>query len=221
MAHQQVFGHNLPHTPRVAQIGSSYAGGGNLSLTAAQWATANPVLAFGELGIESDTGVVRVGDGVNTFLNLSAGTRTCKQTAQVANSSGSTQVDVPGMVFSVQANHLYIVEWWLIYQTAATTTGIAFGATTPALADTDYWRCFIQQGASGTDQDHTQSSATFGATLTNSSVVAIDTPYWAKLEGFFTPTADGTVQLRTRSEVDTSLVTVLAGGRGRLTDCGI
>jgi hypothetical protein len=39
--------------------------------TAAQWTAANPILAAGEIGFESDTGEFRVGDGVNTWSTLS------------------------------------------------------------------------------------------------------------------------------------------------------
>lgn len=190
-------------------------------LSAAAWAAANPVPAAGQICPETDTGVVRVGDGTTAYLNLSAGVRTCKQTAQVTNSVLASPTDVTGMAFSVQANHLYIVEFFLIYQSAVTTTGIGFTASAPALADTDYWTCNIQQGATGTDVMFQQAQATFGAALVSASVVAQDTPYFAHLYGIFTPTADGTVQLKARTEVDGTLVTVLAGGRGRLTDCGV
>jgi hypothetical protein len=39
--------------------------------TASQWTTANPILAAGEIGYETDTGEFRVGDGVNTWDDLS------------------------------------------------------------------------------------------------------------------------------------------------------
>ena len=35
-----------------------------------QWAQVNPVLAYGELGAESDTGVIKVGDGVTPWSDL-------------------------------------------------------------------------------------------------------------------------------------------------------
>lgn len=46
--------------------------------TASQWTTANPVLAAGEIGFETDSGKFKIGDGTNTwsllkyFLNLDA-----------------------------------------------------------------------------------------------------------------------------------------------------
>lgn len=35
--------------------------------TAAAWTTANPILAFGEMGIENDTNQFKIGDGVNVW----------------------------------------------------------------------------------------------------------------------------------------------------------
>lgn len=38
--------------------------------TSAQWTSANPVLAAGEIGFETDTNQFKMGDGVNTWTNL-------------------------------------------------------------------------------------------------------------------------------------------------------
>jgi hypothetical protein len=38
--------------------------------TAAQWTAANPILAAGEIGFETDTGQFKIGDGVNTWSSL-------------------------------------------------------------------------------------------------------------------------------------------------------
>ena len=38
--------------------------------THANWESANPILATGELGYESDTHTLRIGDGINTFTQL-------------------------------------------------------------------------------------------------------------------------------------------------------
>ena len=39
--------------------------------TSAQWTTANPVLASGEIGFETDTNQLKIGDGVNSWGSLS------------------------------------------------------------------------------------------------------------------------------------------------------
>lgn len=40
--------------------------------TLADWTTANPILAEGEYGYETDTGYERIGDGATSFLSLPA-----------------------------------------------------------------------------------------------------------------------------------------------------
>ena len=39
--------------------------------TAANWTTANPILADGEQGYEKDTGKMKIGDGIKTWNQLS------------------------------------------------------------------------------------------------------------------------------------------------------
>lgn len=41
--------------------------------TAANWTAANPTLAQGEMGIETDTNLFKLGDGLNTWSNLPYG----------------------------------------------------------------------------------------------------------------------------------------------------
>ena len=41
--------------------------------TAAQWTTANPILASGEMGVESDTNKIKIGDGVLAWNALPYG----------------------------------------------------------------------------------------------------------------------------------------------------
>lgn len=38
--------------------------------TAAQWEAVNPVLGDGEIGVEKDTGIIKVGDGVAAWMDL-------------------------------------------------------------------------------------------------------------------------------------------------------
>lgn len=49
--------------------------------TAAEWTAVNPILAAGEIGVEIDTGIVKVGDGVTTWGNL--------KTPYILNSGGT------------------------------------------------------------------------------------------------------------------------------------
>ena len=38
--------------------------------TSAEWAAANPILADGEMGLETDTKIMKVGDGVTAWNDL-------------------------------------------------------------------------------------------------------------------------------------------------------
>ena len=39
--------------------------------TAAQWSSANPILAQGEMGYETDSGQFKIGDGTSNWASLS------------------------------------------------------------------------------------------------------------------------------------------------------
>lgn len=56
--------------------------------TASEWTSADPVLAAGEMGIETDTKKVKIGDGVNNWANLSYGMGV--DDLQVTTTAGST-----------------------------------------------------------------------------------------------------------------------------------
>lgn len=57
--------------------------------TASQWTSANPVLALGEPGYETDTGLVKYGDGASAWVDLFYAPAGAIET-QVQNASGST-----------------------------------------------------------------------------------------------------------------------------------
>ncbi len=80
----------------------------------------------------------------------------------------------------------------------------------------------MQQGGSGTDQYFDQSGAsTYGTTAVSSAVVAANTSYNFGARGVIVPSAGGSLQLKARTEVDTSTITVLKRGWGQLTDLGL
>lgn len=147
------------------------------------------------------------------------GITTCKQTAQVTNSSNTTPSDVPGMAFTLLAGRRYVFRYLVTYQTAATTTGVGFVFTAPAMTAAN-WKVEIRQAAAGTDMMYTNSATALTTVLVNASVVAANTDYIATIEGFCQPSADGVLQLRTRSEVNGSQVTIQNTGVGYLVDAG-
>lgn len=137
-------------------------------------------------------------------------------TAQVLNSSNVTPSDVTGLSFFLSANITYHFMFALTYQTAAITTGIGFTFTSPAVTRCN-WTAKMQQAAAGTDAFFEDASTTITTVIVSTAVLAANTNYRAIVEGYITPSADGTLQLRARSEVNLSQVTVQTGGVGILT----
>lgn len=142
---------------------------------------------------------------------------TCRQTAQVLHSAVAAFSDIPGMAFPVYAGRRYMFKFLCTFRTAATTTGIGFACSAPALVAGN-WIGLITTGGTGTAMLHQQANTTLGTVL-SLGVAAANTDYIAILEGFFEPSADGVLQLRCRTEVDGSQVTVQNTGAGYLIEC--
>jgi hypothetical protein len=143
----------------------------------------------------------------------------CKQSAQVTNSSSSTPTDITGLSFSLTSGRRYYFRFMGTYQSAATTTGCGFTFSGPAMTSANWW-VQIQQGSAGTDMMYQNTSTTITTVLVSASCVAINTNYMWQVEGFCTPSASGTLQLRCRSEVNASQITITNVGVGLLEDAG-
>jgi hypothetical protein len=183
---------------------------GSMGATGSQGATGSP----GDTGPTGYTGYTGMTgpSGVGSY--------TCKQSAQVTNSSSSTPTDITGMSFSLTSGRRYYFKFMVTYQTAATTTGVGFCFSAPAMTASNY-KVEIRQSSAGTDQMYTNSVVNSLTTvLVSGSVVASSTDYIASVEGFCQPSADGTLQLRCRSEVNGSQITIQNTGIGFLVDAG-
>jgi len=156
--------------------------------------------------------------GIQGIQGIS-GIVTAKQSAQVTNSSNITPTDVTGLSFALTANRRYHFKFLVTFQTVATTTGIAFTFTAPNTTFIN-WKVKIQQAAAGTDTYYENQALTSSSVLVSASVIAANTDYWAEVEGVIEPSADGTLQLQTRSEVNASQVTIKNQGIGFLIDVG-
>lgn len=108
--------------------------------TAANWTTANPVLAVGELGLESDTGSYKIGDGTTAWSSLPYG--------GIDGASAYTIAVQYGFVGDEAA-------WLASLEGAAGADGVgvpAGGTTGQVLAkvdDTDYNTQWVDGGAGG------------------------------------------------------------------------
>lgn len=153
-------------------------------------------------------------DDLLTFLKANGLPQRIVTSSAVNNSSNTTPSDITGASFSVGIG-TYWFKFRGKYQTAATTTGIGFAFSAPS-ASTASWGVQIRQAAAGTDQMFTNTDSTLSTVLVSASVVAANTDYEFEVEGHATFTASGTLQLRTRSEVNASQVTVQSGVIGLL-----
>lgn len=156
---------------------------------------------------------------VLTYMQLNGSTVTCKQSAQVTNSSNTTPTDITGLSFSLTSGRRYYFKFMVTFQTDTTTTGAAFMFSAPAMTHANFYS-MVQQAANGTAKFYAQQSTTLTTQAPSASVIATGTDYIAFVEGFCQPSAGGTLQLRVRSEINASVVTVAAYGVGLLTDLG-
>lgn len=124
------------------------------------------------------------------------------------NASANTIADVTGLSFAVVAGSTYWFRFLIMYTAAATTTGSRWSINGPAITDLRYKSEYsltttsrtINEGLSAYDNP-AASSASSAATTSNIA--------W--IEGFITPSADGTVIARFASEVSSSAIVAKAG----------
>ena len=133
--------------------------------TAANWTTANPTLAKGELGIEIDTGKVKVGDGTTAWASLGylVNTAASKETG---TSAGQVPVlDANGKLASSVIPALAIGEVKTVTYTDSETVGedsvVAFKGITSAESG-DVAIVTTTQGASESDADYAARQVTNG-----------------------------------------------------------
>jgi hypothetical protein len=82
--------------------------------TAAAWTSANPTLADGEIGIESDTGKFKVGTGLAAWTNLSYGG------IQGTNGQGVPTGGTVGQVLYKNSSTNYDTSWVSMHESDQT-----------------------------------------------------------------------------------------------------
>ena len=144
---------------------------------------------------------------------------TAKQTAQITNSSNTTPTDITGLYFDLVSWRRYVFKFFVTFKSAATGTGVGFVFSAPAMTAAN-WKVSITQGNAGTDQTFENSATSLTTVLVSASVAAANTDYMAIIEGFCEPSANGSLQLRCRSEVNGPQITIKSSGVGYLIDAG-
>lgn len=133
--------------------------------------------------------------------------QTARSTADVST-SGTAFVDAPELTFVAEANAVYALRWNLPFETAATTTGIKFGLNGPAgftllLLDRFYMTSLSASIGQVSRLYNTGGPSTQVDAAAPSDQFSVGAALLANVTA-------GAVVMRFGSEVNLSLVTVLA-----------
>jgi len=132
-----------------------------------------------------------------------------QQTATLDNATITYQ-NIAGLEVMVASANPCMFRFLLQFRTAAATTGLGLVFSAPAMSAAG-WSASIRSAANGTDAFFESTQSALTTEIVSPGVPAQDTDYLAVVEGFFIPSARGTVRLRARSEVAGSNVRVTNG----------
>jgi hypothetical protein len=133
-----------------------------------------------------------------------------KLTADLAASTATALTNTTGLSFAVTSGTTYRFAALILFRSAALTTGIRLGATTPAFSVYSA-RISIPFAVDGSGGIFHGVLTTSGDSVVSSAVPAINTDLLASIEGVLIPSASGTFQLQHASEVAGSAVTIRNG----------
>lgn len=157
-------------------------------------------------------------NGANVFMEQTGGIQAAVNSTNLVvlasdvtnnNATANTIADVTGLSFSVTAGETYYFRFHIKYTSAATTTGSRWSVSGPGSPTSlIYWSQYsltttsitTNTGLSAYDTP-ASSNATSAATASNIAII----------EGFITPSANGTVVARFASEVSSSAIVAKAG----------
>jgi hypothetical protein len=132
--------------------------------------------------------------------------------AAVTNSSNSAWQDISDLSLSVTAGSTYRIDYCMMFQSAATTTGLSITLYTPdTAAGTFALAMRLPQGNDGTGNTYSGTINAFGDIVTSPSVQTANANFIMALEGVFVASVSGTIVLRARSEINGSQITIAAG----------
>jgi hypothetical protein len=115
---------------------------------------------------------------------------------------------------TVSASTTYLFKYVVPFSSSATATGIGLSVAGPA--GTYTYRVSIQQAAAGTDSFYEFAQNAQDTAIVSASVVAINTRYYAEVEGVVSVgVSGGTLQLRARAETAAN-ITILTNTSGYL-----
>jgi hypothetical protein len=142
--------------------------------------------------------------------------RSVHLTSDVGPRAVTTMADVTNLLLPVVNGYYYWFKFIVLVRSAATTTGLKLSVTIPtvtvfsAIADTP------TSAADGTDSIFQGRITSSDDAVIGTGVPSNSEDHMASIEGIIVPSADGNIQVRYASEVDTSNVTIKAGSSGLL-----
>lgn len=125
------------------------------------------------------------------------------------NASANTIADVTGLSFAVSANVTYRFKFFIVYSSAATTTGSRWSINGPATTFMHYRSTYTVNA--GSESINSGNAAYNVPAAANASSLA--TGNIAIIEGIIRPSAGGTVIARFASEISASAITAIGSGR--------
>lgn len=176
----------------------------------AQASAASKLLGRGDSGA-GDFQEISLGSGLSmsgTTLSASGGSGSIVrvQTSGVSSTDAVNWTDVTGLTWSVTSGTDSSFTCQIMYTTAATTTAIHISMNGPSITDLRY--CNL---------DNTSATATHAScqtaydTVTNPNTAGGATALLFTLAGTLTPSANGTLAVRLKTEVGGSAANVLRG----------
>jgi len=126
-----------------------------------------------------------------------------------ANASANTVADVTGLSFPVTAGRTYRFRFLIDYTSAATTTGSRWSINGPSAPTRLSYRS--QYSLTTTSDTINTGLDTYDLPAASNATSAATTANVAIVEGYITPSIDGTVAARFASEVTVSAIVAKAG----------
>jgi hypothetical protein len=128
------------------------------------------------------------------------------------NTSSTTGVGITELDLTITSGRKYYYEATLLYQAAATTTGLAVTVTSPDGASAPgAVMVNMPVAADGTAALYSGTVNTLGDYVTSTGVQTANTPFVCHIKGNFPASASGTLRITFRSEVNGSQVTISPG----------
>jgi hypothetical protein len=166
---------------------------------------------------DTTDGVLRINGGIAQVRQAGAWKpmvqplQTGLQSSQLTSSSNSTLTNIAGLQFSVTAGRTYRIQCYIMYRSAATTTGLALTLGNTGAVGTLAATATMTNVSDGTSSLFSGAVTSFGDVATSTAVPAINVDHFAKIEGIFVCTTGGTIVPQFRSEINGSQVTVQIG----------